>query len=215
MKKIFILIGLFILAFSANAFAQKKKPAAAKQMTAKQLFLALPDDYVVGAERAKNNLVFPKQMKSDFLTFMVASEQVPKVMAGDFKKPEGLGNLRVFRGKDKTIVGLRYQIGDSAEENPSVDSVKVFTYLLEYKNGKWTDVTAALLPKVSIDDAYKTVSEIENTKNAKKEDVWIETQVSPDQNGLQNLIRVKGSDWVTPLKFYKWNGTKFVETQEP
>jgi hypothetical protein len=219
MKKTFILLSLLVLAFSANAFAQAKKPAkkpvtASKQMTAKQFFMALPNDYIVGTATEKDGaLIFPKSITADFLTFMVSDELVPKSLAGDFKEPEGLGDMRVFRGKDSTIIGLRFQLGDRTDENPTVDSVKIFTYLLEYKNGKWSDVTATLLPKISIDEAHKAVTDKEDTKDAKKEDVWIETQVSNEKAGLGMFARIKGNDSITILKYFTWDGTKFVESK--
>ncbi len=71
-----------------------------------------------------------------------------------------------------------------------------------------------MLPQVSIDDAYNRLMTMEDTKNAKKEDVWIETQVSKDRNGLSSLARVKGNESITLLKFFKWNGEKFVESEE-
>jgi hypothetical protein len=219
MKKTFILLSLLVLAFSANVFAQAKKTAkktatTSKQMTAKQFFMALPNDYIVGTATEKADaLIFPNSITADFLTFMVSDELVPKSLAGDFKEPEGLGDMRVFRGKDRNIIGLRFQLGDRTNENPTVDSVKIFTYLLEYKNGKWMDVTASLLPKISIDEAYKAVIDKEDTKDVKKEDVWIETQVSKEKAGLGMFARVKGNDSITTLKFFTWDGVKFVEAE--
>jgi hypothetical protein len=217
MKKTFILISLLVLVFSANVFAQAKKPAkkpatASKQMTAKQFFVALPNDYIVGTATEKEEaLIFPKSITADFLTFMVSDEQVPKALAGDFKEPEGLGDMRVFRGKDSAIIGLRFQLGDRTNETPTVDSVKIFTYLLEYKNGKWSDVTASLLPKISIDEAYQIIVNKEDMKDTKKEEVWIETQVSKEKTGLGMFARVKGNDSITTLKYFTWDGSKFVE----
>ncbi len=218
MKKTFILLSLIILTLSANAFAQKKKPAkptTARMMTAKQFFLALPSDYIVGTptERGRS-LVFPSSITKDFLTFMISDETVPKAMAGDFKQPQGLGNMRIFRGKTSTIVGLRYQIGDGANENPTVDSVNITTYLLEYKGGKWTNITDSLLPQVSVDYAYKVLSEDFQMKDVKKDDVWVEFQINELHKGIMTAARIKGNESITTLKFFKWDGAKFVESEE-
>lgn len=84
------------------------------------------------------------------------------------------------------------------------------TILLENKGGKWTNVTNAMLPKVSVDEAYKVLTE--NFKmNVKKEDVWVETQISRDKNGLQTVARIKGDDSITTLKWFKWTGRDFAE----
>jgi hypothetical protein len=91
-----------VLTLSANVFAQKP-------MTAKQLFLSLPNDYVVGtAKQRMTYLTFPKSVKADFLNFMMTENAVPKMLAGDFNEPQAIGDLKVFRGTTGTIVGLRY-----------------------------------------------------------------------------------------------------------
>lgn len=207
MKKPLVLLTLLFLAFSGNVFAQKT-------LTAKQLFMLLPNEYMAGTKTERANaLVFPKSIKSDFLTFMISGKLVPKTLAGNFAEAEGLGDMRVFKGKSSVIVGLRYQIGDAQEANPTIDGVKITTILLEYQNGNWTNITDPLIPKISPDEVYQTIVKFPDTKNAKKEDVWVETQVSKDRSGLLLVGRVKGSDWVTPLKFFKWNGEKFVESE--
>lgn len=207
MKKLFILLTLIIFAFSGNAFAQKN-------LTARQLFMLLPDDYVSGTKTERETaLVFPNSIKSDFLTFMISGKLVPKNLAGNFAEPEGLGDLRVFKGKSSVVVGLRYQLGDGQETNPTIDTTKLVTVLLEYKNKKWTVVTDSLMPKISADEAYQTLVKFPDTKDVKKENVWVETQVSKDQNGLLFVGRAKGSETATPLKFFKWNGAAFVEAE--
>ena len=207
MKKTFILLSLLLLAFSGNAFAQK-------DLTAKQLFMLLPNEYVSGTKSERETaLVFPNSIKSDFLTFMISGKLVPKNLAGDFKQAEGLGDMRVFKGKSSVIVGLRYQIGDGQEANPTVDTTKLVTVLLEYKGKKWTNVTDSLLPKISADAAHQALIKFDETKDAKKENVWVETQVSKDRGGLLLIGRVKGSETVTPLKFFQWNGAKFIESE--
>jgi hypothetical protein len=137
---------------------------------------------------------------------------VPKVLAGDFKEPQAIGDLKVFRGTTSTIVGLRYQIGNGKEANPTVDSVKIVTVLLENKGGKWTDVSNVMLPKVSVDHAFKVLTE-GFKMTVKKEDVWIKTQVGKDKNGLMTFARIKGDDSITTLKFFKWNGNSFIEAE--
>jgi hypothetical protein len=69
------------------------------------------------------------------------------------------------------------------------------------------------LPKISIDEAHKAVIDKEDTKDAKKEDVWIETQVSNEKAGLGMFARVKGNDSITTLKYFTWDGAKFVEAK--
>jgi hypothetical protein len=207
MKKTFILLSLLVLALSANVFAQK-------QMTAKQLFMSLPSEYVSGtAKQRAELLVFPKSIKANFLSFGIWENSVPKTISGDFKEPFGGGVLRVFRGTSSTIVGLRYQIGDRNEVNPTTDTVKITTVLLEYKGGKWTNVTEAMMPKVSTDYAYKVLTEDFQEKDVKKEDVWVEFQIDNYHTGIVTAARRKGNDSITTLKFFKWNGTNFVEAE--
>lgn len=207
MKKTLILLTLLLLAFSGNAFAQKP-------LTAKQIFMLLPNEYVNGTKIERETaLIFPNSIKSDFMTFMISGKLVPKNLAASFVQPEGLGNMRVFKGKSSVIVGLRYQIGDAQEANQTVDKVKIKTILLEYKNGKWTNITDAMLPKASIDYAYKVLSEDFQMKALKKEDVWIEYQINELHKGIMTAARIKGNDSITNLKFFEWNGAKFVESE--
>ncbi len=185
MKKSFILLSLLVLAFSANAFAQKtkstKKTATAKQITATEIYNLLPNEYInTPKDERESDLIFPGKNKPDYVKFMLSGENVPKSLKGDLAEPEGLGDLRVFYGKSSVYVGLRYQLGDTNAENPTVDSVKITAILLEYKAGTFTDVTASMLPKVSIDEAHKLLSENDPEAKIKKEDVWIETQILED-----------------------------------
>jgi hypothetical protein len=206
MKKTFILLSLLVLALSANVFAQK-------QMTAKQLFMSLPNDYIVGTAKQRAALLFTKSVKPDYLDAALYENNIPKAFVSDYKEPQGLVDLKVFRGKSSTIVGLRYQVGDGKAENPTVDSVKIMTLLLEYKDGKWTEVTDLLLPKVSVDYAYKVLTADFQMKDVKQEDVWIESQVNAAYKGIMTFARIKGENSVTALKFFKWNGSGFVEAE--
>ncbi len=217
MKRTFILLSLLVLAFSVNAFAQKAKPAkktitkqTTKQITATELYKLLPNEYVNTPLDEREGDFFPT-VKPDYVKFILSGENVPKSLAGSFAEPEGLGDLRVFRGKSSVYVGLRYQLGDANAENPTVDSVKMTTFLLEYKDKKWSDVTASILPKISIDEAHKMLSV--DDAQIKKENVWVDTQIFNDLNGFALIGRIKGSDRVTPLKTFKWNGIKFVEAE--
>lgn len=210
MKKTFILLSLFMLALSASASAQKR-------MSPKQLFMLLPDNYVVGnaQERSKTlslQASVEKSGKTDSFTFFMSGSSVPKMLAGDFKNPEGLCFLRVFRGKSSIFVGLRYQIGEAKEESPTTDKVKVSTFLLEYKGREWKDVSKAMIPEVPSDHAFKVLTENFQMKGLNREDVWVEYQFSEPKRGIIAAARIKGSDSITTLKFFKWNGKSFVES---
>jgi hypothetical protein len=106
----------------------KRKSRLSPQPPNKQLqnsfFLTLTDDYVVGTAADKEGaLIFPNTITADYLEFMVSGELVPKALAGDLKEPEGLGAMRVFRGKERTIIGLRVQLGDGLAENQQLESL--------------------------------------------------------------------------------------------
>jgi hypothetical protein len=193
MKKTFILLSLLVLVFSANTFAQK-------QMTARQLFMSLPSEYVIGtAKQRAAFLSFPDTIKPDTLSFFIYEGGISKKLGGNFQEPQAIGSMRVFRGKSSTIIGLRYQVDDRREKNPTVDTTKIITVLLENKNGKWTNVTESKMPKVSADYAYK---------------ILIETQLGIDKNGLAAVARIKGDTSVTSLKWFKWTGKDFVESAD-
>ncbi|MFT3744612.1 MAG: hypothetical protein QM785_10015 [Pyrinomonadaceae bacterium] len=213
-KKTFVLIATLILAFSINAFAQKAKPANSsktkKSVTATELFKILPSDYVnASADKRVESLVFPVKSESDYLKFMLAGERIPTTLRADFREPEGLVDMRVFRGSSSIFVGLRYQIGDAKKESPTVDSVKITTFLLAYKQGKWTDVSTLMLPTMSVAEAHTALSK--SFPEVKKDSVWLETQILEDMSGVSLVGRMIGNEFATPLKRFKWNGGKFVE----
>lgn len=218
MKKTFILLSLLVLTLSTNVFTQKAKSTktttTVKQITATEIYKLLPNEYVnTPKDERESDLIFPSKNKPDYVKFMLSGDNVPKSLKGDFAEPEGLGDLRVFYGKSSVFAGLHYQLGDANAENSTVDSVKIITILLEYKAGKWSDVTHSILPQISVADAHKFLSESDSETEIKKENVWIETQILEDLNGLILAGRVKGSYTVTPLKSFKWNGEKFVESE--
>lgn len=204
MKKLSILLGLLVL-LSASVFAQK-------QMSARQLFMALPGDYVVGSakERAAY-LTFSGSIKADFLTFMITEDAIPKSLAGDFREPQGLVDMRVFRGGSRSVVGLTYQLGDGREATPTTDKTRIVTVMLEYRGGKWTNITPTILPTVSVKEAHEVLVKNFQMTEVSHDDVRVEAQMSKDRNGMILVARVKGSDSVTILKQFTWNGKAFVE----
>lgn len=177
--------------------------------------MSLPNDYVSGnAKQRAAFLSFPGTIKADTLSFFIYENGISKKIGGDFVKPQAIGSMRVFRGKSSTFVGLRYQVDDRTEKNPTVDTTKIITLLLENKNGKWTDVTDSKMPKVSAEHAYKVLVEDYQMKDLKKEDVWVETQLGIEKSGLAAVARIKGDTSVTSLKWFKWNGSDFIESEE-
>lgn len=177
--------------------------------------MSLPNEYVSGnAKQRAAFLSFPDTIKADTLSFFIFENGISKKIGGDFVKPQAIGSMRVFRGKSSTFVGLRYQVDDRTEKNPTVDTTKIITFLLENKNGKWTDVTESKMPKVSAEHAYKVLVEDYQMKDLKKENVWVETQLGIEKSGLAAVARIKGDTSVTSLKWFKWNGSDFIESKE-
>lgn len=213
MRKTLILLALLVLGLSVNAFAQKTPKEAI------DFFAALPSEYMTGTRterlgtKERGGYLMTQSAKPDFLVFSLFEDQVPKYVKGSLEVPQGLGQLKLFRGKGKTIVGLSFQISDKNEANPTTDTVYWHTFLLEYKGGKWSNVTASLLPKVTVDEAYKVLTEDFQMKDVKKEDVRVEAQLNADKDLLLFVAKRKGDDSVTTLKLFKWNGTLFVETE--
>lgn len=210
MKRKFILLTLLILSLAASAFAQKNPKKAV------DFFAALPAEYMTGtrAERLgtkdRGGYLMTLSAKPDFLRFSLFEEQVPAYIKGSLEVPQSLGQLKLFRAKDRTIVGLSFQVSDKNEKNPTTDTVFQHTLLLEYKNGQWTNATASLMPKVSVDEAYKVLTENFQMK-VKREDVRVEAQLNEDKDLLLLVAKSKGNESVTVLKLFKWNGSGFVE----
>jgi hypothetical protein len=202
---------LLVLGVSANALAQKAPKKAV------DFFVALPAEYMTGTRterlgtKERGGYLMTQSAKPDFLKFLLFEDDVPAIVRGSMTAPESIGHLKLFRAKERTIVGLWFQVGDKNEKNPTTDTVLQYTFLLEYKGGKWSNVTASLMPKVSVDEAYKVLTEDFQMKNVKRDDVRVEAQLNEDKNLLVFVARSKGSDAVTVLKLFKWNGNTFVE----
>ncbi len=176
--------------------------------------MSLPNDYINGSlQHRATFLSFPKSIKADTLSFFLFDNGVSKKIGGDFQEPQAIGSMRVFRGKSRTVVGLRYQVDDRKEKNPTVDTTKIVTVLLENINGEWTEATDSLIPKASVDLAYESLIKNYQMKDVKREDVWIETQLGIDKSGIAQVIRIKRDTSVTDFKWFKWNGGSFVESE--
>jgi len=212
MKKPSTLLTLLIFVFSANAFGQNSPK------NARDFFAALPSEFMTGtrAERLgakdKSGYVMPQSVTSDYLKFVLFENNVPPIVKGSLDVPQSMGELKLFRGKNKTIVGLSFQVSDKNEPQPTTDKVYWHTFLLEYKDGKWTNLTESLMPKVSVDEAYKVLTENFQMKDVKKEDVRVEAQLNKDKNLLLFVAKRKGDESVTTLKLFKWTTNGFVET---
>ncbi len=210
MKKTFILLTLLVLSLSANAFAQKNPKKAV------DFFAALPAEYMTGtrAERlgtkSDGGYLFTQSAKADFINFALFEEDVPAFVKGSAAVPVSMGQLKLFRAKERTIIGLSFQVSDKTEKNPTTDTVIWHSFLLEYKAGKWSNVTSLLMPKVSVDEAYKVLTE-DFKMNVKRENVRVEVQFNADKDLLLFVAKSKGSDAVTTLKLFKWDGSSFVE----
>lgn len=207
MKRKFIIAALLISAFCANGFAQNSPKNAT------DFFLNLPNEYLGGTKVERRGFLGKKFTTSFYVDFLLFDNAVPNFLRDSIGAPQSMGQLKLFRGKQKTIVGLSYQVSDGNEKNSTVDSTKWTTLLLEYKGGKWSNVTETVMPKVSVDYAYKVLTEAFLMKSLKKDDVRVETQLNRDKDRMLFVARIKGDDSVTILKLFKWNGIEFVESE--
>lgn len=211
MKTISIRLTLLILAFSLNAFAQAKLPK-----TALDFFALLPAEYMTGTRNERLGTADdfgytnPNQAKPHHLIFTLFGEQVPKIVRGELKNPVAMGDLKVFQAKTRTIIGLMFRVEMLNDKNKSPDKIKWYTFLLEYKAGKWKDVTAELMPKVSVEEGYKYLTENLQIENLKKENIRIEPQINPDKDVILMVARSENMENQT-VKLFKWNGLNFVE----
>lgn len=206
LKKVFILSAFFVLAFGVNVFAQKSPK------TATDFFLKLPAEFMGGTAKERAGFIGKTRTSENYLDFLLFDNAVPNFVRGSTVEPQSFGQLRLFKTKGRTIVGLSFQVSDQKEKNTTVDSTKWTTVLLEYKSGKWSNVTDSMMPQVSVDYAFKVLTEDFQIKDVKKEDVRVEVQVHKDNNALLFVGRRKGDDSVTILKWFKWTGASFVET---
>jgi len=136
-----------------------------------------------------------------------------KMNRGELKNPVAMGDLKVFPAKDRTIIGLMFRVETIDDRNESRDKIRWQTFLLEYKGGNWRDATDELMPKVSVEEGYKFLTENLQIENIKKEDLRIEPQINPDKDTLLMVARRHGMENQT-VKLFEWNGSKFVEVKD-
>lgn len=203
MKKLVLLF--FVLMLAANTFAQTRG------LSAKALFSRLPAEFMGGTAKERDLFVVQTSATTNYLAFFITDANVPKIVAASFAQPQSLGQMKVYRGKTRTVVGLTFQASDAAAVVETTDTVKIITFLLEYKNGKWRDATSELLPKVTVDEAYKVLTEDFQMKNLAKENVRVEANVIKDENGVMFAAKVRGDESATTFKWFNWTGDKFVE----
>jgi hypothetical protein len=215
MKK---LLFLTIVALSVSAFGQSKTPvkSAAKEMTVKEYFLAIPAEYLKADAKSRASWIESDDNSIGYLSFTMPADEIP---GGKELEEEGVvyGNVQVFKKtKGGAVIGFSVNM---CAESKCVGQM----LLLDYTGGKWEELTADLSPMVDNDEVIKTLKTAPAYKNKKELKNGVEVPLSIQFNGNRKTIDylagcVGGCDGGVVVKTFKWNGsvfTEFVDEESP
>jgi hypothetical protein len=210
MKKLLLLA---IIALSVSAFGQTKTPAktasASKEMTVKEYFLAIPTEYLKADAKKRADWIESDDNSIGYLSFTMPADEIP---GGEELEEEGVvyGNVQIFK-KTKGGAVIGFSVNMCAESKCIGQML-----MLDYKDGKWEDLTSDLSPIVDNDEVVKILKTAPAFKNKAELKEGVEVPLAIQFNGNNKTIDflagcVGGCDGGVVVKMFKWNGSVFTE----
>lgn len=184
LKTEFLYAAVFIFVLSFSATAQNKK-----MQTVLDYFLAVPSEYLGIAKHSEDRakVVEKKDLKNSYLK-----------LGGLW---EGWGDAALFKNSDGSKTFAIQTIGCG----PACGTESLF--FLQYKNGKWIDVTAKILPKVSENELFRVMKCI----NPQTEESVITYYELPQIGTTVKLIDDNATGNQNKILYeFSWNGAKFT-----
>lgn len=203
MKK-FILLTILAVSMSVGVVAQKAQTK--KEMTVKEYFLALPNEFL-NAPAAKRSAWIENENAADGnLTFNIPISEITE------EEGEGsvFGGLQVFKKKDGGI--LLGMVNNMCAEGECMGMMR----FLDYKNGDFTDVSEDYLIIPDNDEVIKILRAAPAFEDKKSLKDGVQVPLAIDFYGGEKIINfVAGCktsiDGGVVAKMFKWNGTAFTE----
>lgn len=192
LSKIFLTLGLIFAGFIC--FQTVSAQATNNPQTITDYYLLLPNENlpILESVRSRRSIIKTEDTKNGFLRLEGAWE--------------GWAEIALFRKTNKEAVVAV----NAVECGPACDGVVQF---LTYKNGKWTDATAQMMPELSDEDIIAAYLRI-NTKDDDAhtlEDMPSTYWVLPQKGTTIKLVL--GDETASggkTLMSFNWNGIKFV-----
>lgn len=200
------LITILVLALSLNfaVFGSSES-----EMTVNDYFLTIPEDYIKADRRKRAGWIDADDQVNGNLTFTVPFADLPDGSEGDANM---YGHVQLFKKTEGgLLVGLAMNL---CAEGKCVGQI----LLLDYKDGKWEDVTSDFAPIIDNDEIGRIL---------KNGPAWgkpvvegVEIPLAIQFSGWDKTINyiagcVKDCDGGVVAKMFKWNGSIFAEFEYP
>lgn len=199
-----ILLAIITLAMSLAAFGQSA-------MSVKDYYLAIPQEYMKADSAKRTAWISSDSIDDGYLEYTIPAADL------GINEGEGraYGNVQIFEKTDGgVIVGLTTNMCAEGECSGQL-------LFLDYKAGKWEDVSSDLAPQPDNDEVIKILREAPafEKKDSLKDSVQVPLSIT--FSGSEKLIQFiageteKISDSGVVAKMFKWNGVTFVEYETP
>lgn len=199
MKKL-ILLTFCALILNIAAFAQKK------EMSVKDYFLAIPTEFIKAESKKRAAWIEFENISDGNLTYNIPLSELTDE-EGDGKV---FGGLQVFKKKDGGV--LLGMVNNLCADGECIGMMR----FLDYKNGKYTDVSDDYLIIPDNDEVIyilRNAPAFEDKKSLKDGE---QVPLAIEFYGGEKIINFiagckKTCDGGVIAKMYKWNGKAFVE----
>jgi hypothetical protein len=203
MKKI-TLFAMLVLTMSLAVFGQTKS-APKKEMTVKEYFLAIPNDFMKADAKKRTAWIENESTEDGYLAFNIPVKEI----TGEDGEGKVWGNVQVFKKKaGGVVIGMSTNL---CEEGVCMGQL----LFLDYNNGKWEDVSGDLAPQPDNDEVIKILRAAPAFEDKKMLKDGKEVPLYISFGGTDKTIQFsaggKDGDGGVVAKMFKWNGTTFVE----
>ncbi len=204
MKKI-TLLAMLVLTMGLTVFGQAAKSAPQKEMTVKEYFLAIPNEHLKADAKKRVAWIESESTEDGFLSFNIPVKE----LTGEDGEGKVWGNAQVFKKKSGgVLIGIATNL---CEDGACMGQL----LLLDYSNGKWSDVSSDFAPQPDNDEVIKILRlapAFEDKKSLKDgEEVQLYISFSGSDKVINFAAGGTNGDGGVVAKMFKWNGTAFTE----
>jgi hypothetical protein len=200
MMKKFLILAIITLSMSLVAFGNNA-------MSVKDYFLAIPQEYMKADKEKRTSWITTDSVDDGYLEYTIPAAELGVTK----EQGRAYGNVQVFEKKDGgVIVGLTTNMcSDGACQGQVL--------FLDYKAGKFEDVSSDLAPQPDNDEVIKILREAPafGKKDSLKDGEQVPLSIT--FSGTNKLIQFtageteKISDSGVVSLMFKWNGETFTE----
>lgn len=199
MRKL-ILVTFCAALLSIAAFAQKK------ELTIKDHFLAIPTEFIKAESKKRAAWIETENADDGNLTYNIPLSELTDE-EGDGKV---FGGLQIFKKKNGgVLIGM---VNNLCAEGECIGMMR----FLDYKNGKYMDISEDYLIIPDNDEVIKILREAPAFENKKVLKDGVQVPLAIEFYGGEKVIHFlagckTSTDGGVVAKMYKWNGEAFVE----